>query len=92
MRLTMKTLILSLGLLLLAASQAIAVDLVNKDNKSYKVRVTSDNGSTTTLIGPMASMGNVCSGSCRIEVETIGSIRASYGESIAIEAGKLVVE
>jgi hypothetical protein len=88
----MKTLILSLGLLLLAASQAVAVDLVNKDNKSYKVRVTSDNGSTTTSIGPMTSMGNICYGSCRIEVETVGSIPASYDQSILIQAGKLVVE
>jgi hypothetical protein len=88
----MRTLLLSLGLLLLAATQAVAVDLVNKDNKSYKVRVTADNGSITTLIGPMASMGNVCPGSCRIEVESVGSIPASYGQSIAIEAGKLVVE
>jgi hypothetical protein len=88
----MKTLVLSLAFLLLAATQAIAVDLVNKDNKSYKVRVTSDNGSFTTFISPMDAMGNVCSGSCRIEVETIGSIRAAYGQSIAIEAGKLIVE
>jgi hypothetical protein len=88
----MRTLVLSLGLLLLATSQAVAVDLINKDNKYYKVRVTSDNGSVTTSISPMAFIGNICSGSCRIEVETIGSIRASYDQSIAIETGKLVVE
>jgi hypothetical protein len=88
----MKILLLSLGLLLLTSTQAVAVDIFNKDNKPYKVRVVSDNGSFTTVIAPRAFMGNVCSGSCRIEVETIASIHASYGQSIAIEAGKLVVE
>jgi hypothetical protein len=88
----MKTLVLSLGLLLLAATQAVAVDLVNKDNKSYKVRVTSDNGSSTIFINPMSSKGDLCSGSCRIEVETVGSIPASYDQSIVIQSGKLIVE
>jgi hypothetical protein len=86
----MRSLVVTIGLLLLTTSQALAVDLVNKDNKPYNIRAISARGTVTVLIQPMSIRENICTGACRIEVKNVGSIDADYNQRISIEDGKLI--
>jgi 16S rRNA U516 pseudouridylate synthase RsuA-like enzyme len=88
----MRSLLVTTGLLLLTTSQALAVDLVNKDNKPYQVFVTSARGTITVLIQPLSVAENICTEACQIRVKTVGTVEAAYNTSIKIENGKLIRE
>jgi hypothetical protein len=88
----MKSLVVTIGILLLTTSQALAVDLVNKDNKPYQVVVTSASGTITVLIQPSSVAENICSEVCQIRVKNVGTVEAAYNTSIKIEDGKLIRE
>jgi hypothetical protein len=66
---------------------AFAVDLRNEDSQSYTVRV-HDVGTTHTSIGSSTTMASICS-SCEIEVEGVGSLKASGSETVVIKDGQL---
>lgn len=85
----MNKLLLTLTFLLLGAPSAIAVDLVNRDSKSYEVRVTSNGKSFDTSIDAATVINNICSSSCRIEVKGVDSIQATQNQTVVIENGSL---
>lgn len=85
----MKSLAVMFGLLILSTSQALAVDVVNRDEKTYTIRATSSDGTYVFSIPPMTSRKDVCEKSCRIEVVGRGSIEASYNQVVLIEGGSL---
>ncbi len=74
--------------LLMMSSLAQAVSLQNKDNKSYDIKVK---GSSTmsTSISSGTTKSSICSSSCTIEVEGVGSIEASGSDRVVIKDGKL---
>jgi hypothetical protein len=86
----MKSLVVTISILLFTTSQALAVDLVNKDNRTYQVKVTSASVPLTTKIQPMTTKENICTGSCLIEVKNVGTIEADYNQRILIEDGKFI--
>lgn len=74
--------------MLLISSISQAVSLQNKDNKSYDIKVK---GSSTmsTSISSGTTKSSICSSSCTIEVEGVGSIEASGSDRVVIKDGKL---
>lgn len=64
---------------------AMAADLVNQDDREYKVRI-HDVGTTHSSIGGNTTQTSVC-GSCRIEVEGAGSVEVSSGDSRVVISG-----
>ncbi len=86
----MRSLVVTIGLLLLTTSQALAVDLVNKDNIAYRIWVTSSSGTVSMLIRPLSVTENICTEACQIKVKNVGTVEAAYNKSITIEGGKLI--
>lgn len=74
--------------MLLVSGLSQAVSLQNKDNKSYDIKVK---GSSTmsTSISSGTTKSSICSSSCTIEVEGVGSIEASGSDRVVIKDGKL---
>ncbi|TAL31521.1 MAG: hypothetical protein EPN93_17150 [Spirochaetes bacterium] len=83
----MKRLAMAALILTLAGVSAWAVDLKNEDSQTYTVRI-HETGTTHTSIGSSTTMASICS-SCEIEVEGVGSVRASGGETVVIKDGAL---
>jgi hypothetical protein len=88
----MKSLVATIGILLFTTSQALAVDLVNKDNKTYQVFVTSASSTVSIIIQPLSVVENICRAECQIRVKNVGTVEAAYNTSITIENGKLIRE
>lgn len=74
--------------LLMVSSMAQAVSLQNKDNKSYDIKVKGSSTMTTT-INSGTTKSSICSSSCTIEVDGVGSIDASGSDRVVIKDGKL---
>jgi hypothetical protein len=88
----MKTLVVTIGLMFLTTTQALAVDLINKDSQPYQIWVTSANGTVSILIQPLSVTENICKEACQIRVKNVGTVEAAYNKSVTIENGKLIRE
>lgn len=73
---------------LMAVSVASAVDLVNKDSKTYKVKIHDGPATTNSSISGSTTQSSVCS-DCEIEVVGVGSVKASGSTTVIIENGAL---
>ena len=74
--------------LLLVSSISSAVSLQNKDSKSYDIKVKGSSTMSTSISGG-TTKGSICSSSCTIEVDGVGSIEASGSDKVIIKDGKL---
>jgi|GEM_PF-4820406 len=74
--------------LLLVSSMSQAVSLQNKDNKSYDIKVKGSSTMSTSINGG-TTKSSICSSSCTIEVDGVGSIEASGSDRVVIKDGKL---
>jgi hypothetical protein len=83
----MKRLAMGALIFALAGVPVWAVDLKNEDSQTYTVLI-HETGTTHTSIGSSTTMASICS-SCEIEVEGVGSVRASSGETVVIKDGAL---
>ncbi len=70
---------------------AAAVDLKNEDAKTYKVGVHEQSFTTWTSISGGTTLYNICP-ECRIEVVSLGTVRASGSDVIVIRNGILDIE
>ncbi len=86
----MKKLIVALGIVLLSSSSALAVDLTNKDSQPYQVKVTEGSNTKEISLEPGATE-KVCSSTCQIDIDGIGSINASGTETLTIKNGAIVL-
>jgi len=87
----MKKIIMALGIVLLSATSAFAVDLENKDSQPHKVTITEGDNKEEIDLAAGASQ-SVCASTCQIDVEGIGSINATAAEDkFVIEEGKISV-
>jgi hypothetical protein len=83
-------LILALGIVLLSSTNVLAVELANKDDKAYTVKVTE--GTQTQEISLEAgAKQEVCKAECQIDIDGLGSINATGTETLSIEKGAIVV-
>ena len=78
----------SMLVLLLVSSISSAVSLQNKDSKSYDLKVKGNSTMSTSISGG-TTKGSICSSSCTIEVDGVGSIEASGSDRVVIKDGKL---
>ena len=77
--------------ILMVSVMAFSVDLVNKDSKTYNIKIKSSSSTTSTSISGNTTKMNVCS-DCTIVVEGVGEIEASDSDEIIIKDGKLTKE
>lgn len=76
---------------LLTALPVAAADLINRDSRSYDVKIM-DVGTTHSSISSNTHRTSVCS-SCEIEVVGVGSIRVESGDDkVIIKDGSLSKE
>jgi hypothetical protein len=75
--------ILAFVIILLGAGEAVAVDLINRDNRDYDVRVDS----SFIFVRSQSQKSDIC-GSCTISLGN-QSIRASGSDRVIIENGNL---
>ena len=87
----MKKLAILLTVIALAAPSSWAVDLINKDDKSYDVKIKDGPSTTNTSIAGSTHRPSVCS-SCTIEVVGVGEVEASGDEKVVIKGGKISKE
>lgn len=83
-------LILALGIVLLSSTNVLAVELANKDNQAYTIKVTQGSETQEISLEPGATQ-EVCQANCQIEIDGIGSINATGTETLSIENGAIVV-
>lgn len=88
----MKKIVIALGIVLLSATSAFAVELENRDEQSHQITVTTEGGNTEEITLEAGASQAVCQSTCQIDVEGIGSINATTPEdSFVIEEGKISV-
>jgi hypothetical protein len=75
---------------LFLCSAVLAADLINKDSKSYEVKI-HDVGTTHSSIEGNTTKVSICS-DCKIEVVGVGTIKASGSDKIVIKDGSLSKE
>jgi hypothetical protein len=80
--------ILTIFAILMVSLMAFSVDLINKDGKSYNIKIKSGASTTSTSISSNTTKSGVCS-SCTIVVEGVGEISADGSDKIIIKDGKL---
>lgn len=83
-------LILALGIVLLSSTNVLAVELANKDNQAYAIKVTQGSETQEISLEPGATQ-EVCNANCQIEIDGVGSINATGTETLSIENGAIVV-
>jgi hypothetical protein len=88
----MRILILMFGILALSAGQALAADLVNKDDTPHKVRIVSDDRDVTISVGAFSIQENICRSSCRVILDDRFKVDLGYDQSVLIKNGNLFVE
>lgn len=88
----MKTLLIALGLVLLSTTNALAIDLQNKDSQGYLVKITEGGRSREISIEAGQTLTKVCSSSCQVDIEGIGSVNGIGSEKISIENGNFVFD
>jgi len=71
------------GLGLLPAMPAHAVDIVNEDEAQYLVTIVATEGEMDTVIDGMASLYEVCA-RCVIRIDGIGDVRADEDASVVV--------
>lgn len=87
----MKKLMLALGIVLLSSTNALAVELTNKDSQAYTVKVTEEGSQTQEVFLEPGATQEVCKANCQIEIDGIGSINATGTETITIENSAIVL-
>ena len=80
--------ILPFAVMLVAATQANAVSLQNKDSSSYNIRVVGSSTMTGSINGGVVKNG-ICRSDCTIEVDGVGAIDASGSDRVVIKNGQL---
>lgn len=75
----------------LMVSSAFAVDLVNKDDKAYDVKIHDGAATTSSAIAGNTTRVNICS-DCEVEVAGAGKIAAAGSEKVVIQNGALAKE
>lgn len=86
----MKKLIVACGIVLLSSTSVLAVDLTNKDEEAYTVKITEGSNTEEISLEPGATE-TVCDSPCQIDVDGIGSINATGTETITIENSTIVL-
>ncbi len=79
---------MTVGLVVLAATQAHAVSLQNKDSASYDIRVVGSSTMSTSINGGVVKNG-ICRSACTIEVDGVGTIDADGSDRVVIKNGRL---
>ena len=74
----------------LVPQAAIAVDLVNKDNVAYQVRIVDDSGERQVIITPRETLVDICFRG-EISIEDVGTISAEPTDTIIIQNGELSI-
>ncbi|MFN7973859.1 MAG: hypothetical protein U0166_16175 [Acidobacteriota bacterium] len=87
----MKKLLAATALMLIGARTTLAVDLINKDDKKYEVKIHSGASTTNTSIEGNTTQVSVCS-ECKIEVVDIGTVEAKGSDKVVIKDGKVAKE
>lgn len=87
----MKKLILALGIVLLSATNTLAVELTNKDSQAYTVKVTQEGSEAEEISLEPGATQEVCTANCQIDVDGIGSINVTGTEVLTIENGAIVL-
>jgi len=83
--------IMALGIILLSATSAFAVELENRDSQPHQVTIT-EGGNTEEITLEAGASQTVCESTCQVDVEGIGSINATTPQdSFVIEEGKISV-
>jgi len=72
----------------LSSGMAFSVTLINKDSKSYDIKVKRSSSTTSTSIGSNTTKMNICK-KCTIEVDGVGSMKAEGDVKVIIKDGKL---
>ncbi|MBD2179347.1 hypothetical protein H6F42_20695 [Pseudanabaena sp. FACHB-1998] len=80
------------GVIAVTANEAFAVDLVNKDNGGYEVKISLSSGTNRTFIDSLSVKREICRGKCEIEVKGVGIIKADNGDRVVIRDGNLSKE
>jgi hypothetical protein len=87
----LKTMMLMTAMILLLSKTATATDVVNQDNKPYKLKVQGEGKLSISKydIRPKATMYGLCSASfCSFEIPG-SKIEAKKDERVTIRGGKL---
>jgi hypothetical protein len=80
------------GLALVAAPVAAATDLVNKDDVTYAIAISSGAGTMKTQIAGKTVKIGVCASTaakCVVTVEGVGEIEVTGADDVIIENGRL---
>ena len=80
-----------LAVALFASSNAFAVSLINKDSKSYDIKVIGSSTMSTSIQSGTVKNG-ICNSSCKIVVDGVGDIEASGSDKVVIKDGKLSIK
>ncbi len=75
----------------LSSGMAFSVTLINKDSKSYDIKVKRSSSTTSTSISSNTTKQNICK-KCTIEVDGVGSMDAEGDVKVIIKDGKLKKE
>jgi hypothetical protein len=87
----MKKIVMALGIVLFSATNALAVDLENRDSQPHQVTITEGDNTEQVTLEAGASQ-RVCESTCQVDVEGIGSINATTPQDrFVIEEGKITV-
>lgn len=94
----MNKLLIALGVVLLTSTSALAVELTNNENQVIQVKITegstegSEGSNAQDLTIEPGATEEVCSSTCQIEVEGIGSINATTTtDKFVVEEGQITV-
>lgn len=75
--------------LILVCSMTHAVNLQNKDSKSYGIKVKGRSSTMSTSISSGTTKGSIFSSSCTIKVDGVGEIDTCGSGRVVIRNGKL---
>lgn len=82
---------MALGIVLISATSAFAVEVENRDSQPHQVTIT-EGGNTEEITLEAGASQTVCESTCQVDVEGIGSINATTPQdSFVIEEGKISV-
>jgi hypothetical protein len=87
----MKNLFLALGILLFSTANVLAVEVTNKEAETQQVKVTETGKQATNVEIEAGATKTVCSNSCQIEIEGVGSVNAKGSEVVTIENKTLIL-
>jgi hypothetical protein len=85
----MKRLLAGFALMLASASPALATDIINQDQKAYKLTILDGSYTSTKTVPSRGSVYGVCgTGPCKFTIKG-SSITAGKDDKLVINGGKL---